>query len=115
MAKAKKKTSRSKARSETRRHGEANYFAGRRAEYRSMDLLERAGMLTVRAAGSKGPADIVAIGGGPPILVQVKRGQRGITPIEREKLKAIRARYNCMILVHRWRKHARHPETEEIN
>ena len=93
-----------------------NYFAGRRAEYRSIELLENAGFLCVRAAGSKGPADIVALagGGGPTTLVQVKRGDRGISPLDREKLKEIKAKYGCNVLVHRWKKHARHPLTEEI-
>jgi hypothetical protein len=93
---------------------QAKYYAGRRAEYRTINLMENAGYLCIRAAGSKGPADVVAIGNGPPMLIQVKRGKRGLTVLEREKLTEIRRRLNCQILVHRWEKHARFPITEEI-
>jgi len=103
-----------KSRSKPPRKKEANYFAGRRAEYRSIELLEKAGFICIRAAGSKGPADVVAIGNGPPLLVQVKRGKRGLSPLEREKLTEIARRYHCMVIVHRWEKHARHPISEDI-
>jgi Holliday junction resolvase len=94
----------------------AKYFSGRRAEYRTIKLLEDAGFLCVRAAASKGPADVVAIGAGAPLLVQVKRSERGrgITKVEREKLVEIRRQYNCRVLVHVWKPHARSPIMEEI-
>jgi Holliday junction resolvase len=100
-----------------RRPKEANYFAGRRAEYRTMELLEKAGFLCIRAAGSKGPADVVAIGNGPPLLVQVKREssrKRGLNDVEREKLEGVARRYHCIVMVHTWKKHARQPIVEEI-
>lgn len=96
---------------------EANYYAGRRAEYRTMELLENAGFLCIRAAGSKGPADVVAIGKGDPLLVQVKREssrRRSLSPVEREKLKDIASRFKCIVAVHTWKKHARQPLVEEI-
>jgi len=108
-------TSRSKVvRKKAPRKKEANYFAGRRAEYRSIELLDKAGFICVRAAGSKGPADIVAIGKGPPVLVQVKRGKRGVSTAEREKLTEIARSYNCMVLIHTWKPHARQPIAEEV-
>lgn len=94
----------------------SKYYSGRRAEYRSIQLLEDAGFLCIRAAGSKGPADVVAIGAGPPLLVQVKRAIRGggVSKVEREKLQHVKRTYNCRVIVHLWRPHARSPIMEEI-
>lgn len=50
-----------------------HYQAGRVKEWRTRDLLVEAGYYVVRAAGSKGKVDLVALRlGEPPLLVQCK-------------------------------------------
>ncbi len=50
------------------------YRRGYRIELRVRDLLRKEGYLVLRSAGSKGPADLVAIGkNGEVRLIQVKR------------------------------------------
>lgn len=49
------------------------YTDGRAVEYRAMSELDAAGYLTLRTAGSHGVADIVAIGHGQILMVNVKR------------------------------------------
>lgn len=54
-----------------------SYRSGYRFERRVRAVLEREGYVVIRAAGSKGPADLVALRRGhPPVLVQCKRGGR---------------------------------------
>lgn len=48
------------------------YVKGRAFEYRVMQELERRGWFCVRSAGSHGPADIVCIKEGEPILIQAQ-------------------------------------------
>jgi Holliday junction resolvase len=62
---------------------------GRRAEHRCQRLLESAGFATVRAAGSKGPADIVAFDGVSIRLISVKSGTRYPSAAERDTLRAL--------------------------
>ena len=50
-----------------------NYRRGVEAERRARDELETQGYLVIRAAGSKGPIDLVAIGVDHLRLIQVKR------------------------------------------
>lgn len=67
------------------------YRSGQRAEWRARDLLKQRGHHTViRAAGSKGPFDLVAIAPQWIRLVQVKRGRR-ISSAERGELVALKA------------------------
>lgn len=50
-----------------------NYQRGRRAEYEAKKLLEKRGYQVIRAAGSHGPFDLVAIRVGDPVLgLQIK-------------------------------------------
>lgn len=49
-----------------------NYKRGRRLEYSVKDNLERLGYVTVRAAGSKGPADIIAMDSSRKYFIQCK-------------------------------------------
>ena len=54
------------------------YQRGRRFEYRVRDHLRERGFFVVRAAKSKGVADLIAIRrGDTPLLVQCKGGRRG--------------------------------------
>ncbi|WP_051275716.1 hypothetical protein [Desulfovirgula thermocuniculi] len=54
-----------------------NYRRGYRAELKAREELERQGYLVVRAAGSKGPVDLVAVGPDGVRLIQVRRTRRG--------------------------------------
>ena len=62
---------------------------GRRAEHWVRGELERLGYTVVRAAASKGPVDLVAWDADTIRLVQVKAGQRGCSPAEREVLRQL--------------------------
>jgi Holliday junction resolvase len=81
----------------TKRPGNKRYIAGRRAEYEARDLLISEGWpVVVRAAGSKGPADLVAVNvgaaGSPRVLfVSVKKGAGRATKAEREALRMLPA------------------------
>jgi Holliday junction resolvase len=63
-----------------------NYQSGRANEYRIRDDLVGFGYECVRAAGSKGKADIVALRPGEVLLVQVKASNPQIAPAERVAL-----------------------------
>lgn len=66
----------------------SNYHSGRRREYGCQEILERAGYLTIRAAGSKGICDVVAFGPSGNRFISVKSGSARLTSVEREGLKA---------------------------
>jgi hypothetical protein len=81
-----------------------NYANGANAERRIKRELEARGAFVVRAAGSHGCADLVALwpvrDGGDvppkdPWLVQVKRGTGRATREERTDLMLAARRYNC--------------------
>src|SRR5262245_57930602 len=67
----------------------ANYRKGRRLEHRARKLLEDAGFSVVRAAGSKGPADLVAFDAIGFRLISVKSAGRYASAIEREVLQLL--------------------------
>ncbi len=67
----------------------SHYAAGRRREYRCQQILEEAGYLTIRAASSKGIADVIAFGPSSIRITSVKSGEARITPTEREGLQAL--------------------------
>jgi len=64
----------------------SNYVKGRRREYRTQQILEAAGYETIRAASSKGLADVVAVRAGDVRFVSVKSGSAYASAIEREGL-----------------------------
>lgn len=64
----------------------SNYVAGRRREYRAQRILEAAGYQTIRAASSKGAADVVGIRRGEVRLISVKSGSAYASGVEREVL-----------------------------
>lgn len=84
-----------------RSHG-LNYSSGAALEYRARDALRGQGYLVIRAAGSHGPADLVAIrpkdGPRKPspdvLLVQCKRNGR-MSPGERSELAWLAERLGC--------------------
>lgn len=70
----------------------ANYHAGRRREYRAQRILEAAGYSTVRAASSKGVADVVAVRGTEVRFISVKSGGAYASGVEREQLSLLAER-----------------------
>lgn len=66
------------------------YHQGAAAERQVRKTLEQDGWMVVRAAGSRGPVDLVALRPGVAILIQVKRQARRpqpSKPITREEWK----------------------------
>lgn len=87
---------------------------GTAREHASKHLLEALGYVVIRAAGSHGVFDLVAICATDILLVQVKsRDLPG--PLEREALEAFSAPANCRKLVHRWKDRQRLPEVVELS
>lgn len=81
----------------------ARYVAGRAAEYRARNILKARGHHTViRAAGSHGPFDLVAIAPQWIRLVQVKRG-RAISKAERTELVALKDQLPRFCSLEIWR------------
>lgn len=66
----------------------SNYRRGQGAEYRAIKDLERVGYVCIRAAGSLGPFDVVAISPLGVRLIQVKRVREGnVSAGERELIR----------------------------
>lgn len=86
---------------------------GRRNEHRSRRLLEVAGYVVTRAAGSMGDWDLVGIGPTDFVLVQVK-SNRPPSPAERETLAAFTCPPNCKRLIHVWHDRQRLPVVREL-
>lgn len=90
-----------------------NAHKGRRAEYKSIRLLEASGYRCVRAAGSKGAFDIVAVGSKDIILLQVK-SRDWPSSSELEAIRAFVAPSNCRRIIHRWVDRKALPDVREI-
>ena len=86
---------------------------GTRNERRSIAILEAAGYRCMRAAGSLGAWDIVAIGPTDIALVQVKT-RDWPSGAELELLREFSAPPNARKLIHRWRSRQRLPDVKEI-
>jgi Holliday junction resolvase-like predicted endonuclease len=74
---------------------------GRRAEHKARMILVAEGFEVVRAAASKGPADLVAWNATELVLVSVKSGTRYASADERAALRAVPRPANSRIEV--WR------------
>lgn len=88
------------------------YQAGYKLERATRLLLELNGYLTIRASGSKGCADLVALKPGEVLLVQCKTSGR-LGPGDRAALFAAADRTGATALAVRWAKDgraARQPE-----
>jgi Holliday junction resolvase len=59
---------------------------GRRSEHRARHILEAAGYAVCRAAGSKGPADLIAWNTQAIRFINVKCGTKYLSAVEREAL-----------------------------
>jgi Holliday junction resolvase len=68
---------------------------GRRGEHRARKILETAGFMVTRAAGSKGPADLIAWNAVQIRFISVKSGGKYASAIEREALKEMAAPPNA--------------------
>jgi Holliday junction resolvase-like predicted endonuclease len=86
---------------------------GRRQEWRSIAYLERAGYRCVRAAGSLGAWDIIAIGTADVLLIQVK-SNRWPGSEETEACRAFAVPPGVRRIFHRWNHRARQPEVREL-
>ena len=72
---------------------------GRRAEHRARAILEAAGFCVVRAAASKGPADLIAWDAISIRFVSVKSGTKYASAVEREQLQAMPRPENASVEV----------------
>ena len=82
-----------------------NYNRGHRAELRAKRVLQDQGFLVIRAAGSKGFADLVAVNAERVRFVQVKRtqdGRRSFTS-EVEALAGVKVPVGCSLELWIWR------------
>jgi Holliday junction resolvase len=86
---------------------------GTRNELRSIAVLERAGYYCVRSHLSAGVFDVIGIGAGDIVLVQVKTRDWPYSS-EMEALKAFVAPPNTKKLVHRYRPRIDLPDVKEI-
>ena len=92
-----------------------NYQKGVRYERRSMEILEAAGYMTLRMAGSHGQFDVIGISRLDIVLVQVKSGTANLTPAETEAMALFPVPPNTRKLLHRWKKGATLPLVKEIS
>lgn len=77
----------------------SGYATGRRAEYDVIHDLQENGYETIRAASSKGVADVVAFKPGEALFVSVKRTNPTISPAERTNLLRVAGYVNGVPLV----------------
>ena len=89
------------------------YTKGARNEYKTMRLLEIAGYICLRTAGSHGPFDVIALSASNILLIQCKSNEWP-TPAERETMSLVPVPDNCRKLVHRWDDRAVMPQVKEI-
>ena len=99
---------------EAREQRMTNYAQGRRAEYRTMRLLESLGYICTRSASSKGPWDVVGVSSSDVVLVQVKTGKSGPSRAEVEELRELKRPQNCRIFLHWWKERTSAPEVTEL-
>jgi len=102
------------ARSPAGRSGPVSgYSDGRKLEYAAADLLWADGYWVIRAAGSKGTADIVALKRGETLFVQCKlSGTMG--PGERNSLVELARQLGGTPVCARWAKEGRAARTVEF-
>lgn len=85
---------------------------GRRAEHRAQRILEAAGYVTGRAAGSKGPWDVLAFNCNGWRVISVKSGTKYASEAEKEALKLLPLPANCTREVWRFPDRCRQPIVE---
>jgi Holliday junction resolvase len=87
---------------------------GRRAEWRARDILRVAGYEVCRAAGSKGPADLIAWNTMTIRFISVKSGSKYLSGLEREALQMLRVPLNASVECWRFPDRCREPLIEVI-
>lgn len=87
---------------------------GRRAEHRARRILEAAGFSVCRAAGSKGPADLVAWDATSVRFISVKAGTKYASAIEREQLQLLVRPANATVEIWRLPDRCRAPLIERL-
>ena len=92
----------------------SRYAAGRRAEWRTMRVMEAAGYVCTRSSSSKGPWDVVAVSSTDIALIQVKQGKTRPGKAERDLLLEVRRPPCARVLLHYWPPRSREPEVEEL-
>lgn len=90
------------------------YVKGRRHEYRAKEMWEKEGAFVVRAAGSKGVADLVAIKNSQAYLIQVKANQKPRRN-EVEKLIETAAKCGAFAVIMVWNQHEKKWLIDTIN
>jgi Holliday junction resolvase len=87
---------------------------GRRAEHRARALLEAAGFAVCRAAGSKGPADLIAWDTTSIRFISVKSGTKYASALEREALQFLTRLENASVEIWRFPDRCRAPLIERL-
>jgi len=87
---------------------------GRRAEHRARAILEAAGFSVVRAAASKGPADLVAWDTVSVRFISVKCGTKYASALEREALQVMGKPQNATCEIWRFPDRCREPLIEVL-
>jgi Holliday junction resolvase len=87
---------------------------GSRAERRARALLEAAGFQVCRAAGSKGPADLVAWDTTAIRFLSIKSGTQYASAIEREALQLLPRPVNASVEIWRFPNRCRAPVIERL-
>lgn len=88
---------------------------GARAERRTIKVLEAVGYLCLKAGGSLGVFDVVAIGAADLRCIQVKAGSQYCSAIEREQLELLTLPAWATKEIWRWPDRAREPRIERIS
>lgn len=91
----------------------SNYKKGARNEYRAMRILESAGYVCSRAAGSHGAFDVVGWNRSGFVLVQVK-SNCWPSPAEMELLQSTPTPANAQKLVYRFNDRQKMPIVKEV-
>ena len=90
------------------------YAKGRRGEHRARRILEAAGYEVCRAAGSKGPADLIAWNSTAIRFISVKCGSRYLSAVEREVLGQMQRPPNASIECWRFPDRCKEPFIEIV-
>jgi len=94
----------------------SHYTKGRRAEYRTQRVLETAGYIALRTAGSHGVVDVIGLGPlGHVRLISVKAGVARPSGVEREALDALQRQSDrWTVEIWRWPDRATAPLIEQV-
>lgn len=86
---------------------------GSRNEHKTIRLLESLGYRCMKAGGSLGVFDIIAVSADAVLLIQVK-SNRWPGRVEMEAIRLFPCPANAKKLVHRWNDRQRMPDVKEV-